>query len=63
MSFHDGITVAKLEKAVKRNPDGVRRLARFVGAEGPGVLSVLRACQRLRDVQALATRVRDRRAR
>lgn len=61
MSFHEGLTREKLQKASAVGPDGYRRLARFVGADGLSVEEVLRACHRHRAEQRLATPVRDRR--
>lgn len=63
MSWSSGITRTQLERAAKLHPPGVKQLAAFVGAEGPGVNAVLRACERHRAAQNLQ-RVRgiDRRA-
>jgi hypothetical protein len=42
--FHNGITPEKLAKAVARNPDGVARLAKFVGAADTSPEAVAEAC-------------------
>lgn len=57
-----GVTETQLQKALILNPDGVLRLARFVGCESVNPYTLAKACVKHRKAQVLATRVVDKRA-
>lgn len=57
------VNPARIQKALHRNPDGVRRLAAFVCVEGTDPWRIYEGCQQQRVMALAQPRVTDRRAR